>query len=347
MRRDLTINSLYYNISSQQIVDITGHGVKDIRDHVIRTPADPDLTYDDDPLRILRCIRFATRYNWPIENNTFAAMIRNVGRLEIITKERIRDEFDKMLTGPYPVEALKLLRDSGALHYIIPELEQTYNLEQNGYHADTVWEHTLQVLENLNCDTLELRLAALLHDIGKTVTATVDPDNGRIHFYQHERESAKITTTAMQRLKYASSQIKEVTFLVENHMLTKQWGAETEKLTPKKLRKFQYLCGSKKTFVQLLTLIDADNRAVSPEYAAPKQTASIMEKSAVLEAAGAALFNYKCPFSGREIMEIKGLKPGPAIKNCQEYLLKLAIANPLTPREELLKHLKGLKLGNL
>ena len=99
MRRDLTINALYTNVSTGEVVDITGKGVNDIRNHVVRTPAAPDLTYDDDPLRILRCIRFASRYGWEIEQDTYDGMVRNVQRLAIITKERVRDELDKMLTG--------------------------------------------------------------------------------------------------------------------------------------------------------------------------------------------------------------------------------------------------------
>ena len=118
MRRDLTINALYCNVSTGEIVDITGKGVDDIKNHVIRTPAAPDLTYDDDPLRILRCIRFASRYGWEIESETFDGMVRNVQRLAIITKERVKDELDKMLTCKHPVMAMELLRKTGAMHYV-------------------------------------------------------------------------------------------------------------------------------------------------------------------------------------------------------------------------------------
>lgn len=146
LRRDLTINALYCNVSMDEIIDITGNGVNDIRDHIIRTPADPDLTYDDDPLRILRCIRFASRYGWDIEAETMAGMKRNAFRLEIISKERIHDEFCKMLTCKYPVMAMELLSETGAMHYVIPELEETYDMTQNEYHFGTVWEHTLAML---------------------------------------------------------------------------------------------------------------------------------------------------------------------------------------------------------
>ena len=167
MRRDLTINALYTNISTGEIVDITGKGVDDIKNHIIRTPNDPDTIYDDDPLRILRCIRFASRYGWEIEYDTYEGMVRNVSRLEIITKERVKDEFCKMLTCKHPIMAMELLRKIGAMHYVIPELEETYSMTQNEYHFGTVWEHTMMVLEGTKDDNMILRISALLHDIGK------------------------------------------------------------------------------------------------------------------------------------------------------------------------------------
>ena len=123
MRRDLTINALYTNVSTGEIVDITGKGVEDLKGHIIRTPNTPDVIYDDDPLRILRCIRFASRYGWEIEKETYDGMKRNVHRLAIITKERVKDELDKMLTCRHPVMAMELLRQTGVMHYVIPELE--------------------------------------------------------------------------------------------------------------------------------------------------------------------------------------------------------------------------------
>lgn len=127
MRRDLTINSLYCNISTDEIIDITGNGVNDIRDHIIRTPAAPALTYDDDPLRILRCIRFVSCHGWDIEAETMDGMKRNAFRLEIIVKERIHDELCKMLTCAHPVMAMELLCETGTMHYVVPELEETYD----------------------------------------------------------------------------------------------------------------------------------------------------------------------------------------------------------------------------
>ena len=121
-RRDLTINSLYYDISGDRMLDITGKGIADIENHLIRTPSEPDMTFDDDPVRIIRTVRFATRFGWEIDPAAMSAMKKYASRLEIITPERMQSEFDKILECPTPSRALNLLREAGAMRYIIPEL---------------------------------------------------------------------------------------------------------------------------------------------------------------------------------------------------------------------------------
>ncbi|MGM9804371.1 MAG: CCA tRNA nucleotidyltransferase [Muribaculaceae bacterium] len=346
MRRDLTINALYCNISTDEIVDITGNGVNDIRDHIIRTPTNPDLTYNDDPLRILRCIRFACRYGWEIDSETMAGMKRNTFRLEIITKERVREEFNKMLTCKYPVMALKLLRETGAMHYVIPEFEKTYDMTQNEYHFGTVWDHTLKVIQNISDvegeSQLVLALAALLHDIGKIRVRTIK--DGKVHFLKHELASADMVEDILRQLHYSNHLISEVKFLVKHHMVCKTWGYECEFLQKKKLRKLQYLCGTEERFRTLLMLIDADNNAHAADRCMPHQVEIILKKTEEMKLEGSTLFDYKPLFSGKEVMEIKGIKPGPEVKECLAYLLKLAFVNPKRDKEEVLNHLKGYKL---
>ncbi len=341
MRRDLTINALYTDLSTGDIIDITGMGVDDIRNHVIRTPNDPDIIYDDDPLRILRCIRFASRFGWEIEADTLEGLKRNVSRLDIIAKERIRDELDKMLTCRHPVMAMKLLRETGAMHFVIPELEATYGMEQNEYHFGTVWEHTLKVVEQLQSDGLPLRMAALLHDIGKVSVRTVE--NGKVHFLGHELASGDLTKEILKRLKYSNDFISEVTFLVVRHMDTKSWGNECEHLKKKKLRKLQYQCGTEERFRDLMLLIDADNHSHSAERCMPRQVEIILRMTEAMKAEGSAMFGYKLPLTGKDVMKLKGLKSGPEVKECLDYLLKLAFVNPLRDIDEVIKHLKGYK----
>lgn len=341
MRRDLTINSLYYDISREKFVDITGHGIGDIRDHIIRTPTDPDVTYDDDPLRILRCIRFASRYGWDIEPATYAGMCRNVDRLEIITVERIRTEFEKMLTCDHPVMALELLHTTGAMRYVISELCETFDMTQNHYHFGTVWQHTLKVIEGVD-NSLLMRVAALLHDIGKIKCREVS-DEGKVTFLSHEVVSAKLAEKILHRLKFSNDFIREVQFLVSHHMILKAHGLQAEKLKSKKLRKIQYLCKTKEQFDNMLSLVDADNRAHAEEYCMPDQVPAIRSRVATMEQEGSTMFGYELPLNGNEIMELKGLQPGPAVRDCMEYLWKLAFANPLRSREEFIKHLLGYK----
>ena len=347
MRRDLTINSLYCDVSTDEIIDITGNGVNDIRDHIIRTPADPDLTYDDDPLRILRCIRFASRYGWDIEADTMAGMKRNAFRLEIITKERVRDEFCKMLTCKHPVMAMELLRETGAMHYVIPELEETYEMAQNEYHFGTVWEHTLKVLEEVrgvSGDILLIaRLAALLHDIGKIATREVT-DEGKIHFLKHELKSYDMIEDIMRTLKFSNEEIKEVRFLALHHMDCKAWGAECELMKDKKLRKLQHLCKTEERFRLLMALVHADNMGHAEAKCMPDQVPAILARTEQMKAEGSAMFGYALPLTGNDVMTIKSLKPGPQVKECMEYLMKVAFVDPRRTKEEFEKLLKGYKL---
>ena len=213
--QDIVVCGERYKYLTGEIVDITGKGVDDIKNHIIRTPNDPDTIFDDDPLRILRCIRFASRYGWEIEYDTYEGMVRNVSRLKIITKERVKDEFCKMLTCKHPIMAMELLRKIGAMHYVIPELEETYSMTQNEYHFGTVWEHTMMVLEGIKDDNMILRISALLHDIGKIRVCT--EEDGKIHFLKHELKSGEMIDELLRPLKFSNEIIKEVTFSTDNN----------------------------------------------------------------------------------------------------------------------------------
>ncbi|MDE7397481.1 MAG: HD domain-containing protein, partial [Muribaculum sp.] len=249
VRRDLTINSLYYDITNRKFIDITNRGVDDIKNHIIRTPNDPDVTYDDDPVRILRCIRFATRFGWDIEPETYAAMVRNVDRMNIVSVERIRGELEKILLCDNPSRGLELLRQTGAMRFVIPELEKTYSLDQNHRHFGTVWEHTLKVVDKVPED-IYLRMAALLHDIGKITTRVIGSD-GEVHYPRHERVG-RLVNKILRRLRYRSDFIKKIEFLVVNHTVTKRMGDTIDAACLPGIRRIQYKCTTRKRFNALM-----------------------------------------------------------------------------------------------
>lgn len=188
MRRDLTINAIYFDISNGNYIDLCGHGIDDIHNHIIRTPADPDMTYDDDPLRILRCVRFATRFGWEIEKATFKAMLRNVPRLAILSPRRTAAELDRIITAPYACEALTRLRDIKALGSLIPELEGKLS------------DKTIAALAALP-EEQPLRLTALMLEV----------------FNPRNASSADDIFRALRRLRYDRTLIRRVLFLLRRN----------------------------------------------------------------------------------------------------------------------------------
>ena len=343
IRRDLTINALYYNVYTGEILDLVG-GRSDIDHHIIRTTnQDPDVVFDDDPLRILRVIRFASRYGWEIEKKTYKSMQKNVRRLKIITKERIQAELNKILTCDHPVMGVELMHKIGAMQYVIPEFEECYGMEQNKYHFGDVAAHTLEVLhyhsEHYEPTVVE-RLACLLHDIGKPATRSVK--DGKIHFYDHEYVGVGIAIGIMKDLKYDNDTIKEVAFLIENHMRTKQAGPGAKYIKDKTLNKLLYQCGTFERFCSLMRIIDCDNMAHAKEYCIPDQYDGLVKRVSESED-HMRMFGYKLPVTGDDIMEILDIGPGPLISEINKRLLNQAFLDPGISRGRCIQLLPGIK----
>jgi tRNA nucleotidyltransferase (CCA-adding enzyme) len=204
-RRDFTINALALDLGKDNFGALLDpfDGVADLDAKIIRTPLDPDITYSDDPLRMMRALRFATQLDFMIEKNSLDAITRNVNRIKIISKERIVDELHKILASPIPSKGFSLLHKTTLLPYILPELVALQGIdEKEGQrHKDNFW-HTLEVVDNIakTTDNLWLRWAALLHDIGKAPTKRFDKKLGWT-FHAHEFVGAKMVFTLFKRLK--------------------------------------------------------------------------------------------------------------------------------------------------
>jgi len=220
LRRDFTVNGLFYDPLTKKIHDWVG-GEKDLRARIIRTIGKPEERFAEDHLRLLRAVRFAVQLNFEIEPETFAAVKLLAPKIKLISAERIRDELLKLFQAPHAARGLVLLRDSGLLKHILPELAATVSCEQSpDYHPEgTVFEHIKLMLENLPLDSNELLpWAALLHDIAKPVTAEKDLQTGSIHFYGHEKTGAEMARVILSRLRFPKKQIDEIAACVLHHM---------------------------------------------------------------------------------------------------------------------------------
>ncbi|MDE6130383.1 MAG: hypothetical protein K2F74_02210, partial [Muribaculaceae bacterium] len=334
-RRDLTINSLYYDISSDKILDLSGMALDDIAGHVIRTPAEPRQTFDDDPLRIVRCIRFACSLGWNIHPDTYEAIKENPESIRIASKERIRNEFDKILGCPKPHKALDLLEKCGIMSVIMPELKPIFGMPDNSSNEGSVWQHTLRTVKAMSeiTDDITLRLAALLCDAGKAVSFTKRKD-GSVCFPGHDRRAPLVIDAAMRRLRYEPKIINEIIFLAKNHTAAKSWGDKAENMTDAMLRKLQYVCGTSARFNQLLTLIHADNLSQTGNPDRAGQIPAIRRRAAAFKAEHSEMFGYRLPIQSMHIRRILQIPAGRQVEQCKEYLMNLAFENPLLNREK-------------
>ena len=342
-RRDFTINALYCNVSTGEMVDMA-NGRNDIDDCIIRTTnPNPDFIFQEDPLRILRAVRFSCVYGFSISQDTYDAMKRNADRLEIITKERIQSELNKILMSNDAARGINILHDIGAMKYIVPDFDKCYGLEQNEYPFGDVAEHTLAVLE-YHCNVFEPnlpeRLACFLHDIGKVYTKSVK--NGKIHFYDHEHMSAELSIDILKKLKYDTNTIKEVWFLIKNHMRTKQAGIGGRLMKDKSLNKLLYECKTNERFMSLMRVIECDNMSHKKEHNIQGQFAELITR-VEHSPQHMKMFGYKLPVDGNDIVEILKIEPGEIISKINKRLLNHAFINPDITRDECIKILLVMK----
>jgi tRNA nucleotidyltransferase (CCA-adding enzyme) len=213
--RDFTINAISYCFKEKKIFD-PFLGINDLKEKVLRAVGDPQKRFIEDPLRILRAIRFGPAEGRIIEAETEKAIITQKSKLSNVAVERIRNEINNILLADYPVAAIRELSRLNLLDFTFPELIPTIGFEQNKFHTEDVFDHTMTVLGGANADLIS-RLSAIYHDIGKVYTLSTD-QNGNRHFYDHEKISAEIAEKSMLKLKYSAEEIKAVKTIVALHM---------------------------------------------------------------------------------------------------------------------------------
>ena len=327
-RRDFTINTLLENLHTGEITDPLGLAYADLAAHVIRTPTDPALTFRDDPLRMLRAVRFAARLGFTITPETWGALTAHAPRLAIISAERIQDEFSKTLLTTRAPLGLELLKDSGLLTEFAPELLEMVGVTQNAFHAYDVWTHTLKVLGSLPADApLTLRLAALLHDLGKPRTRTVDA-TGHVHFYGHQDTGARMAHALMQRLKFSNDEITAVTQLVAEHMRIGEYHSEWTDSAVRRLIRDLGPC-----LPNLFALHAADVAGLSPQHQDISRAFELRARMDAIQSHQdiAALLS---PLDGQEIMHLLGLPPGKQVGRIKDYLTGQVVEGHLAPDDK-------------
>ncbi|MEO7453800.1 MAG: CCA tRNA nucleotidyltransferase [Fimbriimonadales bacterium] len=303
-RRDFTINTLLKGMHDGQIQDILGTGYSDLMAGILRTPLDPAETFSDDPLRMIRAVRFRARYGMTAAPGLYEALKANIERLKIVSMERIRDEFEKMLLAPNAAGALADLMGTGLLSTFAPEFAEGIGIDQGSYHSKDVWGHTLDVVRKAEGSDLIVMLGTLFHDIGKSRTRSVEP-SGRVRFFGHEDVGADMTTQILRRMKFSNDVIEDVSTLVKNHM---RLGSAVP-FTPAAARRLRRDLGE--LVEPLLAVCEADAAALAR---IPKgiDFADVRDK---LASVSKAVVNrtFESPLSGEEIMAITGAEQGPEI----------------------------------
>ncbi len=287
-RRDFTANTLYYDITRERMLDMTGKAVDDIRSGILRTPMNPDMIFDDDPVRILRGIRFASRFGWQIDPEAYAAMRRNIDRLSIVSKERFHTELSKMLTSADPGDAFRRLDEIGAVGYANPLLDEYIRESGPEGKVPGGWKKQLDQLSRLRDLSPERRpvgfaLAVMLSDMGKMRTRVKDR-KGTVRYPRHELTGANMVRKMLRAMKFLPEDYDLAAFLILHHHATSEWGVDAEEMTDKGLRCLQRECGTPERLTQLLDFLDITD----PENKGRHER--VAERSEELEEEGTAAF---------------------------------------------------------
>ena len=336
-RRDFTINAIALEIVEDKKGKFSGvyldyyNGHEDLKDKIIRTVGEAHDRFVEDGLRILRAVRIATEIGFKIDRNTEKAIINNVSLLKNIAKERIRDEFQKIIMSDNPMAGLVLCRKMGLLPYIVPELEKAVSIEQSRSHIYDVYEHSLRALQHTADKkySLELRLAALFHDIGKPASRRRDEAQDLWTFYGHEVIGSKMVAKILAELRFPKKVIEKVTKLVRWHMFF----ADTEQISLSAVRRIISSVGRDNIW-DLMNLRGADRMGMGR----PKESPYRLRKyhSMVEEAMTDPVSVGMLKIDGQKLMEVTHETPGPKIGFILHALLEEVLENPALNTEEYL-----------
>ena len=298
-RRDFTVNSLFINISNNELVDYSKNGLNDIKNKVIRSTSNPDVIFNDDSLRILRMVRFASKLGFEIEDETLKGAIRHVDRLEIISKERIQDEFSKMITSDNPEFAIRLLFEIGAYKYVFDKLMFESDSKYLAKSIPAAFEK-LKMQKDAEHNNLEINLAIVYAHLPNVVNR-------------------------MKYLKFSNDVIKKVCFYLELFDMI-----HFTNFTPASIRKVQYLAKSYDNLFNACTIFVSVMKREKDIERAEKiinMTKKMIEK-------GQAMFGYKLPVDGNDVMEILNINPSKNVKRYLNLLMDMAYVNPFITKKE-------------
>ena len=326
LRRDFTANALMRRLADGELVDPTGRGLDDLRAKVLRTPLDPVETFRDDPLRMLRAVRFRWKLGFEPAPGLEDAIAGEAGRLAIVSEERIRDELRKMILQPTAPDAFADLMRLGLLDPFAAELRPMVGCEQGHWHHLDVWDHSLLVLRKVAVRGDEtLSWAALLHDVGKPETRSVDA-KGNVRFFGHEELGARRATDLLRHLRLSTREIEPVARLVRNHM---RLGSFAE-FSPAAARRLLRDLGEDTE--RLLELVDADAASLAPGVR-QLDLAPVRARLAEVQAA-TPTETLVSPLSGREIMAIAGLPAGEVVGRLKARLTEAVLDGRLAPGDK-------------
>lgn len=347
-RRDFTVNAMALDAVSGKIIDLFD-GQKDMKNKLIKAVGDPMDRFSEDALRMMRAVRFATELSahggpalgWEIEKETLSAIKSKSNLLDKIAKERIRDEFIKMIMSKNPDRGMEVLRETGLLKFVMPEIEEGFNVEQNKDHIYDVWTHSIKALKH-SADKnfpLNIRIAALLHDVGKPKSRRRDEKKNDYTFYGHDVIGGKMSVKILARLKFPKKEIDTITKLVRYHLFF----SDVDQITLSAVRRIVRNVGPENVW-DLMKVRFCDRIGMGR----PKETPYRLRKyeSMIDEAMRAPVTVGMLKINGARIMETSGEKPGPRIGFILHALLEEVLEDPELNTKDYLEE-QVMKLSKL